>query len=57
MRDLIPEIRKQLPEGLQVHIPYDASTYIEDSINEVFKTLAEAVLIVLVVIHRLVWGG
>ncbi len=51
VRELIPEIRKQLPEGLAVHIPYDASVFIEDSINEVFKTLIEAVGIVLVVIY------
>ena len=34
-----------------MHIPYDASVFIEDSINEVFKTLIEAVGIVLVVIY------
>jgi multidrug efflux pump len=50
VRDLMPEIRSQLPAGLSGHIPYDASVYIEDSINEVFQTLAEAVLIVLIVI-------
>jgi multidrug efflux pump len=46
----MPEIRSQLPVGLGGHIPYDASVYIEDSIDEVFQTLAEAVLIVLIVI-------
>lgn len=51
IRNLIPEIRKQLPEGLQVHIPYDASVFIEDSIDEVFLTLAEAVVIVLLVVY------
>ena len=50
VRDLMPEIRSQLPLGLSGHIPYDASVYIEDSIDEVFQTLAEAVLIVLIVI-------
>jgi len=51
IRDLIPEIRKQLPEGLEAHIPYDASVFIEDSIDEVFLTLAEAVIIVLLVVY------
>jgi len=51
VQDLMPDIKSQLPQGLDGHIPYDASVYIEDSINEVFKTLAEAVLIVLVVIY------
>ncbi|MCO6412527.1 MAG: efflux RND transporter permease subunit [Thiogranum sp.] len=51
VRELIPEIRKQLPTGLDAHIPYDASVFIEDSINEVFLTLMEAVVIVLLVIY------
>jgi len=51
VRDLMPNIRSQLPQGLDGHIPYDASVFIEDSIREVFKTLIEAVLIVLVVIY------
>ena len=51
VRELIPEIRTQLPEGLQVHIPYDASVFIEDSIDEVIMTLIEAVGIVLVVVY------
>jgi len=51
VRDLMPELRKQLPEGLLVRIPYDASVFIEDSINEVFKTLIEAVGIVLIVVY------
>ncbi|WP_078121777.1 efflux RND transporter permease subunit [Thiosocius teredinicola] len=46
----IEQIRSQLPTGLEVHIPYDASAFIQESIDEVFTTLVEAVLIVLVVI-------
>lgn len=47
---VLPEIEQRLPSGLKVRIPYDASEFIEDSITEVFHTLAEAVLIVLSVI-------
>jgi multidrug efflux pump len=50
VHDTIDEIRGQLPHGLEAHIPYDASVYINDSIDEVFRTLAEAILIVLLVI-------
>jgi len=50
VRDLLPDLRSQLPEGLGAHIPYDASQYIEAAIDEVFRTLLEAVLIVLAVI-------
>ena len=44
------EIVPQLPQGLQASIPYDSTEYIQDAIDEVIKTLAEAVLIVVVVI-------
>ncbi|MGD2119387.1 MAG: efflux RND transporter permease subunit [Chromatiales bacterium] len=50
VHDVMPELRSQMPTNLNAHIPYDASKYIEDSIDEVFATLAEAVLIVLTVI-------
>ncbi|HYN76931.1 MAG TPA: efflux RND transporter permease subunit, partial [Lamprocystis sp. (in: g-proteobacteria)] len=50
VKDLLPELKADFPEGLNTFIPYDASEFIEDSIREVFKTLAEAVLIVLLVI-------
>ena len=50
VRDLLPKLRADFPEGLDAFVPYDASEFIEDSIREVFKTLAEAVLIVLLVI-------
>ncbi len=51
VNNLIPQLRQQLPEGIQVKIPYDASQFIKNSIKEVYKTIAEAVLIVLVVIY------
>ncbi|MDW5375516.1 efflux RND transporter permease subunit [Halomonas sp. HP20-15] len=50
VRETMPEIHRQLPSGLDVVLPYDASEFIEDSINEVVKTLLEALVIVLVVI-------
>ncbi len=46
----LPDIKEQLPSGLEVRLAYDASSFIEDSINEVIKTLIEAMLIVLVVV-------
>lgn len=50
VRARMDTIRDQLPAELNGHIPYDASVYINDAIEEVFRTLAEAVLIVLFVI-------
>nr|WP_010132122.1 efflux RND transporter permease subunit [Microbulbifer agarilyticus] len=52
VRDVLDnEIFPQLPEGMLGEIPYDSTEYIQDSINEVVKTIAEAVLIVIVVIY------
>src|SRR5947207_11810836 len=50
VRAAIPEIRAQLPAGMQLGIPYDSTEYIKDAIGEVTPTLTETLLIVLVVI-------
>ncbi|MDT8438058.1 MAG: efflux RND transporter permease subunit [Wenzhouxiangellaceae bacterium] len=50
VRGELPGIAEQLPSGLAVDLAYDASEFIDSSINEVISTLAEAVLIVLVVV-------
>ncbi len=50
VRNELPGISEQLPAGLSVELAYDASEFIESSIDEVVTTLAEAVLIVLVVV-------
>ena len=50
VREAIPGIRAQLPEGMKVGIPYDSTKYIQDAINEVLRTLTETLLIVIVVI-------
>ena len=46
----LPELEAQMPEGMKAMIPYDASEFIEASIKEVFTTLGESILIVLLVI-------
>jgi len=51
VNDEIPKIRSALPRGIEARIPYDASRFIEDSIDEVYKTIIEAVIIVLVVVY------
>ncbi|MDA0977950.1 MAG: efflux RND transporter permease subunit [Proteobacteria bacterium] len=50
VRSLVDDIEKQLPESLRLHKVHDGSQYIEDSINEVLRTLAEAMVIVLIII-------
>ncbi|MBV8475865.1 MAG: efflux RND transporter permease subunit [Acidobacteria bacterium] len=50
VRQAIPGIRAQLPEGMKVGIPYDSTEYIQDAINEVLRTLTETLIIVIIVI-------
>ena len=51
VRSTMEEVKQQLPAVMTASVAYDASEYIEDSIKEVFKTLGEALLIVLLVIY------
>jgi len=50
VRAALPSIQSQLPAGMKVGVPYDATAYIQDAINEVLHTLTETLLIVVVVI-------
>jgi multidrug efflux pump len=43
-------IDKQLPEGLEARVAYDATNYIRNAIREVIKTLSETLLIVVIII-------
>ena len=51
VRKALAEMESELPEALEMLIPYDASQFIQDSIDEVLFTLVAAVAIVLVVIY------
>lgn len=44
------EISKNFPEGMSYEIPFDMTTYISESIHEVYKTLFEALLLVVLVV-------
>lgn len=50
VKEEIPAIRANVPAGMKVGIPYDATKYIRDALYEVTKTLAETILIVIIVI-------
>ncbi len=51
VRDALGDIQAQLPSGLVGSVAYDSTTYIEEAIHEVQKTLIETVLVVLIVIY------
>ena len=46
----LPAIQASLPDGMQLTMMYDSTEQISASIDEVFKTIAEAVAIVVVII-------
>ena len=51
VRDVtLPEMQAQLPPGLTAKVAYDSTLFIEAAIHEVAVTIAEAALIVMVVI-------
>jgi multidrug efflux pump len=51
VRDVLPEISRNLPSGVTLTVPYDATDYIRDSIKEVMVTLSETVAIVILIIY------
>ncbi len=50
VRDALPTITETLPPGMEVSIGNDTSIFIERSIEEVFKTIGEAAILVILVI-------
>jgi multidrug efflux pump len=49
VRDAVETMRPGFPAGMEVTYPYDTTPFVELSINEVVKTLVEAVILVFVV--------
>jgi multidrug efflux pump len=50
IKAIFPDIKSQLPQGLNAGIIYDSTDYVNSSIREVATTLVEALLIVVLVI-------
>ena len=50
VRNEMDSIKRELPGGMQAGVAYDATAYINDAIHEVFHTLGDTLLIVVVVI-------
>lgn len=46
VKQLLPQIQQQLPQGLQAKIVYDSTEFVNSSIHEVLVSLAEAMIIV-----------
>lgn len=50
VRTMLPVIESSLPEGMRVNVGYDSSIFIDRSIQNVFETIGEAVVLVVLVI-------
>ena len=50
LKEMLPSIQSTLPAGVKVDIAYDTTIFIEKSIDEVYVTIGEAVLLVVLVI-------
>jgi len=50
LKELLPQISASLPEGMRVEVAHDSTAFIERSIQEVYITVAEAAVLVILVI-------
>lgn len=50
LKVLLPEITRTLPEGMRVEMAYDSTVFIRESIDQVYVTVVEAVVLVMLVI-------
>ena len=50
LSEAMPEVRKLLPEGMQMAVANDNSLFIRESISNVYTTIWEAVLLVILII-------
>ena len=50
------ELSKSFPDGLHYQIVYDTTPFIRESVNEVFKTLRDAVILVAIVVLLVLAG-
>ena len=51
IRERIKIVQKSLPDGLKLGVSFDRATYINAAINEVYKTLAIAFVLVVIIIY------
>ena len=50
VREAMPDIQAQLPQGIEGRIVYDSTRFVNSSIREVVKTLLEALLVITLVV-------
>ena len=50
IRELLPKITASLPEGMKVDVGFDSTRFIESSVQAVYTTIIEAIILVVLVI-------
>jgi HAE1 family hydrophobic/amphiphilic exporter-1 len=50
VKKILPRVEQTLPAGMQMYIAFDSSVFIDASIKSVYKTLTEALILVVLVI-------
>ncbi|HEY3918918.1 MAG TPA: efflux RND transporter permease subunit [Stellaceae bacterium] len=50
VHEALPDIESQLPQGLQAAVIYDSTDFVNSAIQEVIRSLVEAVIIVILVV-------
>jgi multidrug efflux pump len=50
VKKIIKKISPSLPQDMQVEVVFDSAKFIKQSVNEVYKTLAEAIIFVVLVV-------
>jgi multidrug efflux pump len=50
IKEKMAELKGRFPKGIDFEIPYDTSNFVKASMKEVFKTLGEAMLLVVIVV-------
>ena len=50
LQKLLPDISRSLPDGMKVEIAHDTTLFIKESIKEVYRTVGEAIVLVVLVI-------
>ena len=51
IKERIIEVKKSLPDGLDLRVSFDRATYVQAAINEVYKTLIIAFVLVVIIIY------
>lgn len=50
LKKIMPDLQADLPQGMEMAIAYDSTIVIKDSINAVYKSIAEAIVLVVLII-------